>query len=249
LDGACAKRWGSTPRTPRCDDDPDPAGLGLAPAPEPGWPEPTVSHRGGPPAEPQQNWSRRGPARMNARRGSRSLAGAGCGPSPFGGRARREERPVRRNGEVSGASPPTVTVGCSRHPADPGERYGPAAARRGRRPVSEPSRCSMWADRGRRSGAEKPSRRSVTTRQGECFRSSYEDMRTVRPLPCAERAHLTPVGPGRCRPPAPRPPADERRRADGVGGTYSNSERTLTPLLVSTIGIGRSTPGGWFFRL
>jgi len=23
---ACAKRWGSTPRTPRCDDDPDPAG-------------------------------------------------------------------------------------------------------------------------------------------------------------------------------------------------------------------------------
>ena len=30
---------------------------------------------------------------------------------------------------------------------------------------------------------------------------------------------------------------------------YNNSVSTFTPLLVSTIGIGRSTPGGWFFRL
>ncbi len=33
------------------------------------------------------------------------------------------------------------------------------------------------------------------------------------------------------------------------GRAYSSSEMTLTPLLVSTIGIGRSTPAGWFFFL
>jgi hypothetical protein len=31
--------------------------------------------------------------------------------------------------------------------------------------------------------------------------------------------------------------------------SYSTSARGLTPLLVSTTGTGRSTPGGWFFRV
>jgi hypothetical protein len=32
------------------------------------------------------------------------------------------------------------------------------------------------------------------------------------------------------------------------GSRYSSSDSTSTPLLVSTIGIGRPTPGGWFCR-
>src|SRR6266540_3392726 len=51
--------------------------------------------------------------------------------------------------------------------------------------------------------------------------------------------------------PREHPPPNSHRVKSGAGAraSYSNSERTLTPLLVSTIGIGRSTPGGWFFRV
>ena len=36
---------------------------------------------------------------------------------------------------------------------------------------------------------------------------------------------------------------------DGLQPPYSSSVSSLMSLLVSTIGIGRATPGGWFFRL
>jgi hypothetical protein len=122
--------WGSTPcglaaaatRTPLLRDWPPrrpPVGVTTY-CPD------TSVHRCGPPAEPSTNYADAARPGAPPAGGLDSPGGCPVRAVTLRGSSHRFEEPVRRNGEVSGASPRVVTVGChvTVGPADPVELFG-----------------------------------------------------------------------------------------------------------------------------